>query len=159
MVAIRATSSMAAWASPMALVVEPVAAATASTFSAIWLADWAASDTSRFISVVVAVCSSTAAPMVLWESSIWPMAEQVAVGQACHDRADPAQRPDDRACDEPAQQAQDGDTCTGHDQLEGDGGAALCFGLRRGLRSEGGHGVTELGSSSSRTVKSSADIG
>ena len=74
----RATSSMAACASFIALVVELVAAATASMFSAIWPADSAASATLRFISVVVAVCSSTAAAMVLWESLIRPMIEEIS---------------------------------------------------------------------------------
>ena len=74
----RATSSMAACASFIALVVELVAAATASMFSAIWLAECAASATLRFISVVVAVCSSTAAAMVLWESLIRPMIEEIS---------------------------------------------------------------------------------
>ena len=50
-----------------------MAAATASMFSAIWPADIAASATLRFISVVVAVCSSTAAAMVLCESLIRAM--------------------------------------------------------------------------------------
>src|SRR3954471_22198554 len=54
--AMRATSSMAACASFIALVVALVAAATASRFSAVWPADCAASATLRFISVVVAVC-------------------------------------------------------------------------------------------------------
>ena len=74
----RATSSMAACASVIARVVEPVAAATASMFSAIWLAEDAASDTLRFISVVVAVCSSTAAAMVLCESLIRAMIELIS---------------------------------------------------------------------------------
>ena len=66
----RATSSMADCASFIALVVELVAAATASMFSAIWEADCAASATLRFISVVVAVCSSTAAAMTDAQAAI-----------------------------------------------------------------------------------------
>src|SRR3954452_12741330 len=54
-VAMRATSSMAACASFIALVVDAVAVATGSMCSAIRAADTAASETLRFISVVVAV--------------------------------------------------------------------------------------------------------
>ena len=77
--AIRATSSIADCASFIEAVVEAGAEATAPMFSAIWSAETAASETLRFISVVVAVCSSTAAAMVLCESLIRPMICEISL--------------------------------------------------------------------------------
>ena len=75
--------------------VEPAAMATPEMFDAISPEPVAASETLRLISLVVAVCSSTAEAMVVWMSlirpmtaEIWPMASTAPVGVDL-DRLDP----------------------------------------------------------------------
>ena len=70
-VAMRTSDPAASWVLAAPCVVSRAACATAVMFWAISELPWAASAMLRAISLVVAVCSSTAQAMVLWKSLIW----------------------------------------------------------------------------------------
>ena len=75
----RDSSSTAVRVWVSACVVDSAAVETPVMLLAISVVPPAASCTERDISLVVAVCSSTAAAMVPWESLIWPMIAEISL--------------------------------------------------------------------------------